>query len=449
MNLEDSKPRPSPPNPFGFGSDLQTEHARFSGSTRRLGAWISTRLADTLEHRIEQWVLGLSQQGPLPLTLKLWTGREWQLGDSRAPGVTVKILTSAGIPYLIEPSLSNLGEAYVEGLIDVEGRLPDIVNMAYQLAQRSLEAEGIWGRVVRGYGHAMSEDKAAIAHHYDVSNDFYRLWLDPEMVYSCAYFDTGTESLAQAQLDKLDHILTKIQAQANDRLLDIGCGWGALVIRAAEKFGCHCVGITLSEKQYAVAKERVRFLGLENRVEIRLQDYREVVGEFERITSVGMVEHVGIANLTGYFSTIRRLLAPHGVAMNHGITSSDANNGQTAFGGGDFIAKYVFPGGELAHIGTVLTAMQKGGLEVRDVESLRRHYARTLTHWAEAFETKADQVRALVGEKVYRIWRIYLLGSAYAFERDQISLFQVVCGKDGLPSEALPWSRRFMYESSK
>jgi cyclopropane-fatty-acyl-phospholipid synthase len=408
---------------------------------QRLRFWLVQRL----ERRFDQWLSNLAKQGPLPLKLVIWTGREWVLGGQNPHTVCIKIASPAALAYLMQPSLSNLGEAYVEGLIDVEGALPDIVNMAHCLAERNLRPEGVFGRVAHRYTHAKRDDKAAIEHHYDVSNDFYRLWLDPEMVYSCAYFEQGSETLAEAQLKKLDHILVKVQVQPTDRLLDIGCGWGALVIRAAQNFGCRCVGITLSEQQYAYAKARVQALGLSDRIEIRLQDYRDVRGEFERITSVGMFEHVGVKNLPAYFRRLQTLLTRDGLALNHGITSTDPNDGQTAYGGGDFIAKYVFPGGELAHLGTVLSAMQRGGLEVLDVEGWRRHYAKTLVHWAECFEANTEKVREMVGDKKYRIWRVYLLGCAQAFERDEISLFQVLCTRAGSAPNRQSWSRSYMY----
>ena len=213
------------------------------------------------------------------------------------------------------------------------------------------------------------------------------------MVYSCAYFENGDEDLATAQLKKIDHILTKIQLQPGQRLLDIGCGWGALVIRAAQKFGAKCVGVTLSQNQFDLATQRVKDAGLEGQVEIRLQDYRDIDGQFDRITSVGMFEHVGRKNLPGYFQQIHDLLADDGVAMNHGITSTDAESGETALGGGEFIDRYVFPDGELPHIGLALESLQRGGLEAVDVESLRRHYARTLDIWAERFETHAAEAQ--------------------------------------------------------
>ena len=265
------------------------------------------------------------------------------------------------------------------------------------------------------------------------------------MVYSCAYFEQGDETLEAAQLRKIDHILTKVRLQPGQRLLDIGCGWGALVIRAAGAFGARCVGITLSQRQFELATERVQRAGLQDRVEIRLQDYRDVQGPFDRVTSVGMFEHVGLDYLQAYFTRIRELLVDDGWALNHGITSSDANDGETALGGGRFIDRYVFPQGELPHISTVLRTMQAGGLEALDVESLRRHYARTLALWSEAFEARGPALRALVDERHWRIWRAYLAGCRWAFEHDEISLFQVLCRKAGRPARELPWSRRWMY----
>ena len=217
------------------------------------------------------------------------------------------------------------------------------------------------------------------------------------------------------------------------------------MLRAAEKFGAKCVGVTLSENQTALARQLVAQAGLTDRIEIRLQDYRDVTGTFDRVTSVGMFEHVGIRNLREYFSKIRSLLADDGMAMNHGITSTDANSGETPYGNGEFIEKYVFPHGELPHIGLALRAMQEGGLEVLDMENLRRHYAKTCELWADNFEANADLIMRLVSDRRYRIWRVYLAGCAYAFNQDWISLYQVVCVKAGRNPASLPWSRRHMY----
>ena len=398
-----------------------------------------------VQNRLSAWIAGIRKQMALPLRIELWNGQQIDF-SSEAPRVTIRLPRASAARYLLTPSLSNLGAAYVEGAIEVKGAANDMISIVNALARGTLKAEGKFARIVRTIGHDKKKDAEAIRYHYDVSNEFYEQFLDPNLVYSCAYFERGDEDLASAQLKKIDHILQKIRLQRNQTLLDIGCGWGALVIRAAQLYGARCTGITLSDNQYALTKERVRRAGLEHLIEIRLQDYRDVRGEFDRITSVGMFEHVGLRHLPEYFATINKLLAEDGVAMNHGITSTDPDNGETPYGGGEFIQKYVFPHGELAHIGQVLKAMQQGSLEAFDVENLRRHYARTCAIWTENFEARADTVRALAGDKRYRIWHVYLAGCSYAFEQDWISLYQIVCGKAGRRTETLPWSRRYMYE---
>jgi cyclopropane-fatty-acyl-phospholipid synthase len=401
------------------------------------------------EKKLENWVNEVRHRAALPLRLELWNGQKFDFGTYAAPDVTVRVPHVSALAYLLTPSLANLGEAYVEGKIEVEGKIREIIAVGNALAANTLKADGKFSRITRTFRHNKEKDAEAIRYHYDVSNDFYKLWLDQNMVYSCAYFENGDEDLATAQLKKIDHILTKIQVQPGHTLLDIGCGWGALVLRAAQKFGARCVGITLSENQYALARERVKQAGLEDRIEIRLQDYRDITGSFDRITSVGMFEHVGLNNLPMYFSRIRSLLADDGIAMNHGITTTDINNGESPYGGGEFIDKYVFPHGELPHIGLVLKTMQEGGLEVFDVENLRRHYAKTCGIWADNLEARADEVRKAVDDRRFRIWRIYLAGSSYGFERDWMSLYQVVCRKAGRSASTLPWSRDYIYQAAR
>lgn len=398
------------------------------------------------EKKLAQWVDEVRNKANLPARLVLWNGQQLDFGNFAAPQVTLKVNHASALPLLLDPSLDNLGEAYVKGKIDIEGKLTDIIDIGYSLARNTVTNASKLARVKRYFTHSKTSDKKAIQYHYDVSNDFYKLWLDPNMVYSCAYFENGDEDLATAQLKKIDHILTKIQLQPGQRLLDIGCGWGALVLRAAEKFGAQCVGVTLSQNQFDLATERVKAAGLQDRIEIRLQDYRDVQGQFDRITSVGMFEHVGRKNLPEYFKRVHDLLTDDGIAMNHGITSSDADSGETSLGGGEFIDRYVFPDGELPHIGLALEAAQRAGLEAVDVESLRRHYARTLDIWTENFERNAEAARKLVDDEKFRIWRVYLAGCAYAFEHDDVSIFQIVCRKAGRSAKTLPWSRRYMYE---
>ncbi|CAH0441869.1 class I SAM-dependent methyltransferase [Ralstonia pseudosolanacearum] len=399
-----------------------------------------------IDRKLEHWISDIRASANLPVLLRLWNGDQYPLGRFDRPTVTLTVREASALPLLLSPTLNNLGEAYVQEKIDLDGRLPDIINVGYQLAaSAAATGSNVLARVVRHFAHTKEGDKASIRYHYDVSNDFYKLWLDRNMVYSCAYFEHGDETLDDAQIKKIDHILTKIRLQPNQTLLDIGCGWGALVLRAAQQFGARCLGVTLSQNQFDLARERVRAAGLEDRVEIRLQDYRDLTGAFDRITSVGMFEHVGRKNLPGYFRRVHSLLADNGIAMNHGITSSDPEGGESSLGGGDFIDRYVFPQGELPHISLALRAAQEGGLEALDVESLRRHYARTLEHWADRFEANGETIRKIVDEKTYRIWRVYLAGCAHAFDADEVSIFQILCQKSGKPAASIPWSRRYIY----
>ena len=397
------------------------------------------------EKKLDRWISRVRTQLGIPLRLKLWNGHQLDLGGSH-PEVTIRVPKPSALAYLLQPSLESLGRAYVEGKLEVEGRLRAIIQIANQLAELSQRQRSRLGRLFRARSHSKAQDARAIAYHYDVSNEFYQTFLDREMVYSCAYFEHGDEDLTTAQQKKIDHILNKIALQPGQRLLDIGCGWGALVIRAAQKYGANCVGITLSAQQRAWANERIKMLGLENQISIQLLDYRDVYGQYDRITSVGMFEHVGLKNLPLYFAKLSQLLADDGLIMNHGICTTNTDHRTARYGAGEFIAQYVFPHGELPHVGTVLLAMQDGGLETLDVENLRRHYARTCTHWADNFERNDDLIRSLVDDKTYRIWRIYLAGCAHAFEHDWVSLYQVLCGKAGRASNHLPWSRQYMYQ---
>jgi len=398
--------------------------------------------------KLSAWTSGIRSKFNLPLRVELWNGAHVDLSSDQ-PRVKIRVPNPGGLRYLLTPSLGNLGEAYVEGALEIEGRAADMIQVGSALAEttgkpaRTSRVASAAMRLVSP--HTREKDAEAIRYHYDVSNEFYSLFLDPAMVYSCAYFENGDEDLATAQQKKIDHILTKIGVQPGHTLLDIGCGWGALVIRAAGRFGARCVGVTLSQRQYELARERVAQAGLEDRVETRLQDYRDVAGSFDRITSVGMFEHVGVQHLPEYFSRIHQLLAPGGVVMNHGITTTDVELRNSPYGGGEFIDRYVFPHGELGHLSTVIRTMQEGGLEVRDVENLRRHYARTCALWTENFENNADRIRATCDPKTFRIWHVYLAGCAYGFAHDWVSLYQIVCGKAGDTPDLMPWSRKYMY----
>jgi cyclopropane-fatty-acyl-phospholipid synthase len=397
-----------------------------------------------LQKRLGDAIAGMRAKVTLPLRLVLWDDRHIDF-SSEVPTVTLRLPHARAAHLLFTPSLSNLGRAYVEGDIEVEGRASDMIAIVHALAQALLKPDGKFARIVRALEHDRASDAAAIRYHYDVSDAFYAQILDRNMVYSCAYFEDGDEDLDAAQVKKLDHVLAKLRVEPGHSLLDIGCGWGALLLHAARRHGVRGLGITLSDNQCRYARERVAQAGLAHLVEIRLQDYREVRGSFDRIASIGMSEHVGRDKLPAYFAAIGALLAPDGVALNHGITSTDTAGGETPYGGGEFIARYVFPNGELNHIGQVLQAMQENGLEAHDVENMRRHYARTCAIWSDNAEAHAQQLRQLGGDKTFRIWKVYLAGCGYAFEHDLISVFQVVCGKTGRGASVMPWSRRYQY----
>lgn len=404
------------------------------------GALPGPLLARRAESRLSSWQDSLN----IPLAIELWHGKRFEFGS--APKVCLRLRSPHALVRLLKPSLDSLGEAYVEGELDIEGRLRDVIEVVTALVERFSSADT--RTASRRRHHSKALDARSIEHHYDVSNAFYARWLDPRMVYSCAYFRAASDSLEQAQLQKIDHILTKIRLQPGQTLLDIGSGWGALVIRAAQQFGARCVGITLSQRQCELARQRVEAAGLTDQVEIRLQDYRDVAGRFDRITSVGMFEHVGLANLRAYFARIRELLADDGVAMNHGITSTDPLSRETPFGGGRFIDRYVFPNGELPHLGFLLQEMSAAGLEATDVENLRLHYARTLDEWSGRFEQETDFLRQEVGERRFRVWRVYLAGCAHAFRENWIALHQVVSIKAAGDAWPLPLTRDYIYRGA-
>ena len=396
------------------------------------------------ESQIEKKLSQLQASGQLPLAIELWNGHRF--APAGHPSVTLRVPRTSALRRLVNADLAELGEAYVEGDFDVEGPIDEAFRAAEKLVRNW--GAGLKGRLPRLLPHSKKRDQEAIRFHYDVSNDFYRLWLDRRMVYSCAYFKTGEEDIDTAQAQKLDHICRKLRLNPGDRLLDIGCGWGALIMHAAQNYGVEATGVTLSENQYALAEERIRAAGLEGRCRVRLQDYRDIDGEglFDRISSVGMFEHVGLKNLPGYFGAVQRLLVDGGIALNHGITAVDAESREVSSGVGEFVDKYVFPNGELPHLSLVLKEMSEAKLEVMDVETLRLHYARTLSHWSRRLEANLDAVRAHAGDKRTRIWRLYLAGCAHAFERNWVTIHQVVATKSADPARnPLPWTRDYMY----
>jgi cyclopropane-fatty-acyl-phospholipid synthase len=294
--------------------------------------------------------------------------------------------------------------------------------------------------------HSRSENRAAVQFHYDVSNEFYALWLDCAMVYSCAYFERSEVALDEAQMAKLEHICRKLMLKPGEMLLDIGCGWGALVIHAAKHYGVRAHGITLSAQQYALALERVKDAGLEDRVAIELLDYRDLPGEavYDKVSSIGMFEHVGIKNLSTYFSTVERLLKPAGLFLNHGITHEYSESEESL--PIEFINRYVFPDGQLDTVGNIQRVMESSRFEITDVEGLRPHYALTLRSWVRNLERRHARALEYVNEATYRVWRLYMAACALEFESGSLGLYQIVASKRSTTTHPeLPLTRRHLY----
>ena len=380
----------------------------------------------------------------LPLRLKFWDGRQVDLDPD--PSVTILVKDPQLVADFKHPSFNLLGSAFVEGRMELEGSISEVVRVCDELT--SVMASDQEPVTPARTQHDKDTDAASISYHYDLSNDFYQLWLDREMAYSCAYFKTGEESIEQAQLDKFEHLCRKLRLKAGDYLLDVGCGWGGLARYAARRFGVRVFGITLSREQLELARQRVDDEGLGDQVDLQLLDYRDLPqdGRFDKVVSVGMFEHVGHANLAMYSQKLFGAVREGGLVMNHGITARYTDGRPVGRGAGEFIDRYVFPNGELPHLTMISTDISNAGLEIVDVESLRLHYARTLEHWSSRLEARLDEAAALVPAQTLRIWRLYLAGCAYAFSRGWINLHQILAVKpyaDG--STGLPLTREDLY----
>ncbi|WP_455920894.1 C17 cyclopropane fatty acid synthase CfaB [Pseudomonas putida] len=380
----------------------------------------------------------------LPLRLRLWDGHEFNLGPE--PSVTIVVKDPQLVTQFTHPTLDLLGTAFVEGKLDMEGSIGEVIRVCDELSQALIDDDE--GEQPIRTVHDKDTDAAAISYHYDLSNEFYQLWLDSDMAYSCAYFQTGTETLEQAQQAKFEHLCRKLRLQAGDYLLDVGCGWGGLARYAAREYGVKVFGITLSKEQLKLARKRVKAEGLEHLVELQLLDYRDLPqdGRFDKVVSVGMFEHVGHANLQVYCERLFGAVREGGLVMNHGITAKHTDGRPVGRGAGDFIERYVFPHGELPHMAMMSAHISEAGFEVVDVESLRLHYAKTLDHWSKRLEANLEKAAAMVPEQALRIWRLYLAGCSYAFAHGWINIHQILAVKaysDG--THGLPWTREDLY----
>ena len=402
--------------------------------------------------------------GPPPVRVEFWDGT----GLGPADGPVLQVRSPDAVRRLLwSPGELGLARAFVVGDLGFEGDIFELLGLLHAAAPghrrggtlltlRALHAArrlGAWGRPLpappeeaapRGRLHSRNRDARSVRHHYDVSNDFYALVLGPSMTYSCARFAPGADTLEAAQASKHELVCAKLGLPdtPSARIRDVGCGWGGFALHAARHHGARVVGVTLSPAQAQSARDRVAVAGLESQVEIRLQDYRDVRdGPYDGIASVGMFEHVGSARSAEYFGVMRRLLAPEGRLLNHAISSV----GGSRIGPRSFIGRYVFPDGELIDVGRVVLAMEEAGFEVRDVESLREHYARTLQAWVRNLERQWEAAVAEVGVRRARVWRLYMAASANGFEDGGISVHQVLGvvprpdGSSGMPSTRGAW----------
>lgn len=409
---------------------------------------------------------GIAAGRPLErVAVRLWDGTVWPDATPRA-ATLVLTRPSSLKEMLLAGTEAGVGEAYIHGAFNIEGRM----EAAFELGDRLIEQTEGWSKKLKvgylllrlpdspqatgashaaqlsGPRHSTKRDQAAIGFHYDVSNDFYRLWLDREMAYSCAYFAEPEQDLDGAQVNKFRHICRKLGLRPGMKLLDIGCGWGGLLMHAARHYGVMGEGITLSRNQLALAQERIQAAGLQDKVTVRLQDYRELGRRetFDAVVSVGMVEHVGRRMLPEYFQQVSRLLRPGGLFLNHGIGLGPQPLPEQS---GSFIQQYVFPDTDLISIGEMLGFAESARLEVRDVESLREHYMRTLRHWVRRLEARHDEAVRHVTESIFRVWQLYMSGCAYGFQMGQLSIYQTLLAKlraDGTsdsPSKRDAWYR--------
>ena len=407
-------------------------------------------------------------------TVKLWDGSMLRADIDRAPGSELVIRDVGALELFVPPvSERRLAEAYIGERIELAGEPaalleaaatwsgPPLVASVRALASRLIEAvhsnddNGLVART-NGRRHEPARDKSAIHHHYDHPRGFYALFLDPSLTYSCAYFETGDETLEEAQTKKQELVCRKLGLRAGDRLLDVGCGSGGLLVHAARAHGALGTGITLSETQLETAEDRVARERLDRNVDVRLLDYRDLdsLGRFDKISSIGMMEHVGSERLSAYFESLGRVLRPGGLFLNHAIADISGRHRLLDWAvrlRGGFIERYIFPDSELVPIEIVIREAEKAGFEVRDLESLREHYVKTLDQWLARLDARREEAVRIVGRPAVRAFRLYLAASSAAFRLGKISVFQLLLAKR-LPSgrvESLPRSRGDWYARAR
>ena len=395
-------------------------------------------------------------RGPA-FSIRLWNGACWFSTVNQMPACTIVVENPRALDTMIaEPSEIGLGEAFIHGDLDVEGDIFSVFSISEHLLNRprnlqqkiaeklASKAYGAGKRLRHGALNSTRRDRASIAYHYDQPVAFFEPWLGRTLVYSCAYFHDAKDSLDDAQNQKLEHVCRKLRLQPRERFLDIGCGWGSLLLHAAGERRAMAEGITLSREQAETTRRRIEHAGLENACQVSLRDYRELETQgkqFDKIASIGMFEHVGLGNLPLYFQIAYRLVRPGGLFLNHGIARAPLSPIRDS----SFIDRYVFPDGRLVTLSETVTAAEEQGFEVRDVENLREHYELTLRKWVEGIRRHSDEVLQHVSKTTYRIWLLYMAGAAAAFRRGDIGVYQVLLSRPDHGKSGLPLTREDLY----
>lgn len=384
----------------------------------------------------------LSQAFDIPVTVTYWNGESETYGNGHSK-VHIKLNKKISLEDLAATPTLFMGEAYMNEEIEIEGSLQELIASAYRRKGSFLTNQsGFKGTILKALikSNNKKESQKDVQSHYDIGNSFYKKWLDPTLTYSCAYFSKDNMSLEEAQMAKMRHILAKLNCEPGNTLLDIGCGWGTLAFIAAQEYGLSATGVTLSEEQYEFAKHRAKALGLEEKVQILLMDYRDITEQFDYVTSVGMFEHVGKKNLALYFQKVHHYLKPNGRALIHGITGQSHGLGVDPF-----IAKYIFPGGYIPHITEIVTHILDANLQIDDVEPRRRHYQKTLECWRANYLKVYDETINEMGKPFARMWDLYLQSCAASFEAGNIDVIQFLITR-GSSGQGLPMTRCYMYE---
>jgi cyclopropane-fatty-acyl-phospholipid synthase len=392
-----------------------------------------------LDHHVVQWFL--NQAGNPNISMRLWTGDEVSTSGRRPAGCIELRSRRALLELLHSPSM-GLGECYSKGLIDVHGDILAVANEITAALTRKRSGR-YYGPKARSMLHAISvnsknKSRHNVHHHYDLGNDFYKLWLDERMVYTCAYFEDPTATLDEAQVAKLDHVCRKLNLQRGQVVVEAGCGWGALAMHMAEHYGVRVFAYNLSSEQIDYAKEQAKAKGLGEQVCFLQEDYRDINTRCDAFVSIGMLEHVGLANYGQLGALIERCLRSDGIGLIHTIGRSYSAVADP------WLTKYIFPGGHIPSLSETMSVFEPYRFSILDVENLRPHYARTCANWLDNFEAEADQITAMYGEEFVRMWRLYLAGSSASFQSGTLQLFQILFAPRG--NNQVPWTRKYQYQ---